>query len=90
MNSERMAEIRRRLESALQPESIELLDESHKHVGHAGARDGRGHFCLRIVSHRFAGKSQVEQHRLVYQAVGDLMQTDVHALTIESRAPETS
>jgi len=85
--TERMAEIRRRLELALQPESLELLDESHKHIGHAGARDGRGHFCLRIVSRQFAGKSLLEQHRLVYHAMGELMLTDVHALTIVSSAP---
>ena len=82
-----MQEIRSRLESALQPEVLELVDESHKHVGHAGARDGRGHFYLRIVSGRFFGQPQIQRHRLVYQALGGLMQTDVHALAIDASAP---
>ena len=85
-----MAEIRRRLESALQPESMELVDEGHKHVGHEGARDGRGHFYLRIVSAQFDGKSMLQQHRMVYRALGDLMETEVHALAIEARPPQGS
>ena len=71
----------------LSPTEVELVDESHKHVGHAGARDGRGHFALRIVSEAFVGVGSVPRHRKVYLALGDLMQTDIHALSIVARAP---
>jgi BolA family transcriptional regulator, general stress-responsive regulator len=68
--------------AALAPVELELVDESHKHVGHAGARDGRGHYALRIVSEAFRGKGAVARHRLIYAALGALMQTDIHALSI--------
>ena len=86
--AQRQHEIGRRLEAALQPQLIEVIDESHQHVGHVGARDGRGHFKLYIVSSRFSGLKLVQRHRLIYQALGDLMQTDIHALAIEARAPD--
>jgi len=85
---QRMAEIRRRLEASLLPDELDLIDEGHLHAGHAGARDGRGHFRLYIVSERFAGKPMIRRHRMVYEAMGDLMQTDVHALAIEALAPD--
>jgi BolA protein len=89
MNTEqRFAEIRRRLEAAFQPESLELMDEGHLHVGHEGAKDGRGHFRLRMVSKRFAGQSMVQRHRAIYQAMGELMQSDIHALAIEAKTPD--
>ena len=84
----RQQEMTRRLEAALQPQLVEIIDESHRHAGHAGARDGRSHFKLYIVSSRFVGLKQVQRHRLVYQALGDLMQSDIHALAIEARAPD--
>jgi BolA protein len=68
--------------AALNPVEVELIDESHKHIGHAGARDGRGHFALRIVSDAFAGLGSVARHRKIYTALGELMQTDIHALSI--------
>lgn len=86
--SDRIARIRARIEAALAPMAFELVDESHKHAGHEGARDGRGHFRVRIVSAAFRGKAPLARHRLVYDAVGDLMQTDIHALSIEARTPE--
>lgn len=86
--AQRQQEIGRRLDAALQPQLIEVIDESDQHIGHAGARDGRGHFKLYIVSSHFAGLKLVQRHRLVYQALGDLMQTDIHALAIEARAPD--
>ncbi len=61
---------------------IELVDDSHLHVGHAGARDGKGHFRVRIVSDRFLGLRPLQRHQLVYSAVGELMQTEIHALNI--------
>ena len=86
--SERVEMIRSRLTAALNPTELEIEDESHRHAGHAGARDGRGHFRVRIVSAAFAGKSALARHRAVYAALGDLMQTDIHALAIDARAPE--
>jgi len=89
MNPEqRLAEIRRRLEAAFQPESADVTDEGHLHVGHEGAKDGRGHFRLRVVSKRFAGQAMVQRHRAIYQAMGDLMQSDIHALAIEAKTPD--
>jgi len=86
--TDRVELIRRRLTAALAPVALDIEDESHRHAGHAGARDGRGHFRVRIVSAAFAGKSPLARHRAVYEAVGDLMQTDIHALAIDARAPE--
>lgn len=83
MSTDRIELIRARLEPALAPTHLEIIDESHLHVGHAGAKDGRGHFRVRIDSPRFAGLRRLQQHRLVYDALDDLMQTDIHALAIE-------
>ncbi|MFT3792146.1 MAG: BolA family protein [Rudaea sp.] len=69
------------------PAQLDIVDESHRHVGHAGARDGRGHFRVRIVSPVFGGLAQVRRHQRVYAALGDMMRTDIHALTLETRAP---
>ena len=84
---DRVETIRRRLTEALRPTSLDVEDESHRHVGHAGARDGRGHFRVRIVSDAFAGQSALARHRAIYAALGDLMQTEIHALAIDARAP---
>jgi BolA protein len=84
---QRVAAIRAALERAFTPESLEVRDDSHRHVGHAGARDGRGHFSIEIVSNAFAGMSPVERHRAVYATLDDLMQTDIHALSIKARPP---
>jgi BolA protein len=80
--------IRRRLTLALSPEALDIDDESHRHAGHEGARDGRGHFRVRIVSAAFAGQPVLARHRAVYAALGELMQTDIHALAIDARTPE--
>ncbi|WP_308418652.1 BolA family protein [Chitinimonas arctica] len=69
------------------PLVLELRDDSGKHVGHAGAASGGGHFQLRIVSERFAGLKPVARHRLVYETLGELMRRDIHALAIDARAP---
>lgn len=76
--------IRERLEAAFKPELLEVIDESHLHVGHPGARDGRGHFRVRVISPIFHGLPRLARHRRVYGAMGELMQTDIHALTIEA------
>jgi BolA protein len=74
--------------AALEPELIQIYDESAEHAGHAGAASGGGHYQLIVVSRRFEGQSRVTRHRLVYQAVADLMQTQVHALSITALTPE--
>lgn len=84
----RVETIRRRLAAALAPAALDIEDESHRHAGHAGARDGRGHFRVRIVSAAFEGQNAIARHRAVYAALGDLMQTDIHALAIDARTPE--
>jgi BolA family transcriptional regulator, general stress-responsive regulator len=76
-----------RLRKALQPLELDIIDDSHLHAGHAGAADGRGHFSVHVVSERFAGLPVVRRHRLVYDAVGDMMITDIHALSIRALAP---
>jgi len=73
-----------RLQSAFSPDELEVVDESHLHEGHPGARDGRGHFRVRIVADVFHGLPRLARHRRVYRAVGELMQTDIHALNIEA------
>ena len=81
------AEIRQRL-AALDPLELELVDESEAHRGHAGYRQGGGtHWRLAIVSPRFAGQPTVARHRMIYQALGGLMQNPIHALAITARAP---
>lgn len=87
MSDSRIERMRRRLEHALAPELLDIQDESAQHVGHAGARDGRGHFACTVVSAAFEGKSPLERHRIVYDALGDLMLTDIHALTIRAYTP---
>jgi BolA protein len=85
--SERVALIDERLRSALAPDSLEIIDDSAAHAGHAGAREG-GHFTVYITSTAFAGKTLVQRHRLVYAAVADLMSGEIHALSIaKARTP---
>lgn len=88
--ADRPAAIRAALEAALAPASLEVVDDSHRHAGHAGARDGRGHFNVTVVSDRFAGLAPLARHRAVYAALGDLMVTDIHALSIDARTPAES
>lgn len=73
--------IRSRLQQAFAPASLEVIDEGHLHIGHAG--EGTGHFRVRIASAAFAGKPRVQQHRMVYDALADLMGHGIHALAIE-------
>ena len=82
------AAIREKLTAALSPSALEIVDESHKHAGHAGARpQGESHFFVRIVSARFEGLGRVARQRLVYGALKDELASDIHALAIEARAP---
>lgn len=83
-NTHRVQVIEGRLRAALAPEWLEIIDESHLHIGHVGAKDGRGHFRVRIASALFEGLSRMARHRLVYRALGTLMQSDIHAVNIEA------
>jgi len=87
MASQRLKLIQKHLESELSPDSLKIVDESHLHVGHAGARDGKGHFKVVISTHQFKGRSLIERHKLVYGALASLMETDIHALSIETHIP---
>ena len=85
----RVDEIRARLRDALAPERVEIEDESRLHAGHAGARPGgESHFRALVVSTRFEGKARVERQRMVYAALGDLMQGSIHALAMRTLTPE--
>ena len=81
---DRVESIRERLNNALSPEQVEIIDDSHKHVGHAGAAAGGGHFSVRIVSEQFRDHSLIERHRMVYDAVSDMMPGEIHALSIQA------
>lgn len=85
MTQAMVEEIRRRLTTALSPLEVEVLDEGHKHAGHANA--GKGHFHVRIVSAAFVGASPIKRHRLVYAALDGLMDRGIHALSIDAQAP---
>jgi BolA family transcriptional regulator, general stress-responsive regulator len=74
--------------ACLEPESLEVLDESHQHVGHEGAKGGGGHFQLIIVSRRFTGKPIQLRHRMVYEALGPMMTKEIHALAIKAYTPD--
>lgn len=87
MTTERVSAIRQRLADAFAPELLEVEDESHLHAGHAGARDGRGHFRVTIVAPAFEGRPRLERHRMVFTALGPLMQSDIHALAVHAHAP---
>jgi BolA protein len=86
--SDRVTQIEQRLRAALQPLRLDIVDESAQHAGHAGARDGGGHFDVTIVASRFSGKSLLQRHRLVYDALGETMRGDIHALSIHAFTPE--
>ncbi len=80
--------IMRKLESRLEPAELEVIDESHLHAGHAGARpEGESHFRVRIVTQAFAGLTRVARQRLVYATLAEEMASDIHALAIDARAP---
>jgi BolA family transcriptional regulator, general stress-responsive regulator len=87
MTEGRREQLIQRLKDGLDPQHLMVVDDSHRHAGHAGAADGRGHFTVVVVSPQFAGLGTLKRHRLVYEAVGDLMSTDIHALSIQALAP---
>lgn len=81
MSAASVDDIRSRLQSVFDPTALDVVDEGHLHIGHAG--EGSGHFRVRISGAAFAGKTRVQQHRLVYDALADLMGQGIHALAIE-------
>lgn len=84
----RVEDIEAKLRSAFNPESLDIIDDSHKHAGHAGAKSGGGHFDLTIVSAQFSGQNTVMRHRMIYDALGEMMQTEIHALSIKAFSPD--
>jgi BolA protein len=88
MSEQRKAMIRECLERELAPESLEIIDESASHAGHAGAASGGGHFILHIVTDAFRDKTLIQRHRLIYDALGDIMHREIHALSIQAKTPD--
>jgi len=86
-NSKRIPRIKQLLIDSLSATSVDVIDESHKHAGHAGAKTGLGHFEVHIVAGVFTDKSLLQRHRMVYDALGDMMKTDIHALSIKASTP---
>ncbi len=86
----RLERIQAALQAAFAPVQLNVSDDSHQHAGHVGARDGRGHFNVRIVSAAFAGKAPLARHRAVYAALGTMMTDDIHALSIDALTPDES
>lgn len=87
MTDARVNAIEECLRETLDPQELMVKDQSQLHAGHAGAADGRGHFDVRIVAAKFAGKSRIERHRMVYDALAALLETDIHALRISAHTP---
>jgi BolA protein len=79
--------IKQKLNAAISPEVLELIDNSAEHAGHAGAKQGGGHYSVTIVASLFDGKTMVQRHQLIYQALGDLMKNEIHALGINALTP---
>ena len=84
MSEDRVARIREKLEAEFAPSELLIKDQSHLHAGHAGAREGKGHFDVTIVSPAFDDINRVQRHRMVYDALADLIETDIHALRIKA------
>ncbi len=81
--TERIHKIRQCLETSLAPEQLHIEDESDQHIGHAGAKSGRGHFALTIKSKQLSKQNKIKAHQMIYHALGELMNTDIHALRIK-------
>ena len=88
MTSQRAEQIRAVLEKAFATSHVSVRDDSALHAGHAGARDGAGHFSVRIESQEFSGRSRLERHRLVYTALASMLPREIHALNIVAVSPD--
>ena len=86
--TERQQRVERVLRERLDAQHLEIEDESHRHAGHAGARAGGSHYRLTIVAECFAGRSRLERHRILYDALGSMMEGEIHALAIRAFTPE--
>lgn len=84
----RVERIRAMLEQSFAPQSLDVIDDSHKHAGHAGAAGGAGHFTVEIVSGAFSGQLPLARHRLVYAALASMMPAEIHALSIAAKTPD--
>lgn len=87
MSEDRQILIRRELEKTFHPKELLIKDQSQLHAGHAGAKEGKGHFDVTIVSEAFDGVSRIQRHRMVYDALSKLIESDIHALRIRALAP---
>jgi len=85
--TQRVEMIEQRLNAVFNPSKLTIIDDSHKHAGHASA-GGAGHFTVQITAKAFSGKTPIQRHRLVYDAVNDIMQTHIHALSIQANSEE--
>jgi BolA protein len=88
VSANRVARIRALLEAAFSPQSLEIVDDSHLHAGHVGAQSGKGHYTVRIVSSVFHNTRPLDRHRMIFEALDDLMKTDIHALRVFASPPE--
>lgn len=88
MTDSRLTRIQVRLETAFAPARVSVRDDSALHSGHPGARGGAGHFAVRIESDAFAGRNPLQRHRMVYEALAEMMPSDIHALIIEAISPD--
>ncbi len=84
----RKAEIIKRLNEAFEPETLGVEDESYMHQGHEGAKDGRSHFRVLIISEAFQDKNLIDRHRMIYRVLDEMMRIDIHALAIDAWAPD--
>jgi BolA protein len=84
MKSERVQIIQERLQRLFSPSYLEVIDDSDQHIGHAGSRDGAGHYTVVILAEGFSGKTKVETHRMIYDALNDLIPKEIHALRIKT------
>ncbi len=87
MSNDRVAMIEQLLAAAFEPIEMLVKDQSHLHAGHVGARSGKGHFNVKIVSDKFAGHNRITRHRMVYEALGSFIDSDIHALSITAISP---
>lgn len=88
MSGDRIEKIEAALRQAFSPSKLQIKDQSHLHAGHAGAQDGLGHYEVTIVAEAFASQRPLARHRMIYDALGSLMETDIHALRINASAPD--
>ncbi len=84
INLQRIKKMKQRLQDGLEPSELIIRDDSHLHAGHAGAKSGKGHFSVMIISDQFSGVSILKRHQMVYDCLGELMQSDIHALSIKA------